>query len=313
MRDIGIILIVLAVVLFGVNWYIERSRRQRGEQAPPRRGRGAPAPAEEPDFVRPRPTVSEFHVRGNEARVTFDVPFPEEGDEVLADLLVGEAVEVVREKRHTLPIDDVTEVVVFAGRDTPREVGRVSLETPGVLPPPSSFADILNLTSIGADPLSAEFGEEPPSIPETVTPTRSDELEPLGEVIRLPKAVATGLRAQGVDPENMTAAELVTGVLSLFGYTITPGLGEGEYTATKGGTSTFLMADTYRPGDYPEVEESTIRRFIVAFEQSKADRAMLVSEKYAPFMIHETERRDPRIRFVTRERLQKLVDSMALS
>jgi len=295
-----------------VNWYIERNRRQRGDEAPPRRAKAA-APAEEPDFVRPRPTVSEFHVRGNEAQVTFDVPFPEEGDEVLADLLVGEAVEVVREKRHSLPIDDVTQVVVFAGRENRREVGRMSLETPGVLPPPSSFADILNLTSIGADPLSAEFGEEPPTIPETVTPTRSDELEPLGELIRLPKAVATGLRAQGIDPETMTAAELVTGVLSLFGYTITPGIGEGEFTATKGGTSTFIMADPYRPGDYPEVEESTIRRFIVAFEQSKADRAMLVSEKYAPFSIHETERRDRRIRFVTRERLQKLVDSMALS
>jgi hypothetical protein len=313
LRDIGIILIVLAIVLFGVNWYIERSRRQRGEQAPSRRGRAAPTPPEEPDFVRPRPAVASFHVHGNEARVTFDVPLPEEGDDVLADLLVGEAVEVVREKRHTLPIDDVTEVVVFAGKEEPREVGRVSLETPGVLPPPSRLTDILNLTSIGADPLSAEFGEEPPSIPETVTPSRSDELEPLGEMIRLPKAVETGLRAQGVDPGNMTAAELVTGVLSLFGYTITPGIGEGEFTATKGGTSTFILADPYQPGDYPEVEESTIRRFIISFEQSKADRAMLVSEKYAPFSIYERERRDPRIRFVTRERLQKLVDSMALS
>lgn len=314
MRDIGIILIVLAIVLFAVNWYIERSRKQRGEQQPERRRRrGQPPPPDEPDFVRPRPNVSAFHVHENEAQVTFDVPYPEEGDEILADLLVGEAVEVVREKRHTLPISDVTEVVVFAGQDPPREVGRMSLDTPGVLPPPSQMADILNLTSIGADPLAAEFEEGPASIPETVAPTRSDELEPLGQMVRLPKAVATGLRAQGVDPERMSAAELVTGVLSLFGYSVSPGIAEGHYTASKGGSSTFIMSDPYQAGDYPEVEDATIRRFVVAFEQSRADRGMLVSEKFAPFSIYEVERRDPRVRFVTRERLQKLVDSMSLS
>lgn len=314
MRDIGIILIVLAIALFAVNWYIERGRKQRGEQQPERRRRrGQAPPPEEPDFVRPRLNVSSFHVHENEAQVTFDVPYPEEGDEVLADLLVGEAVEVVREKRHSLPIDDVSEVVVFAGKETSREVGRMSLETPGVLPPPSQIADILNLSSIGADPLAAEFEDETASIPETVTPTRSDELEPLGEVVRLPKAVATGLRAQGVDPERMNAAELVTGVLSLFGYSVSPGIAEGHYTASKGGSSTFIMSDPYQAGDYPEVEDATIRRFVVAFEQSRADRGMLVSEKFAPFSIYEVERRDPRVRFVTRERLQKLVDSMSLS
>lgn len=314
MREIGIILIVLAIVLFAANWYVERRRKERGLERPERARRSAKATVQtEPDFVRPRPNVVSFHVRDNEAQVTFDVPYPKEGDEVLADLLASEAVEVVREKRHTLPIDDVTEVVVFVGETSPREVARVSLETPGVLPPPSRITDILNLTSIGADPLAAEFGEEAPTIPETVAPPRSDELEPLGGLIRLPKAVQTGLRAQGIDPDSMTAAELVTGVLSLFGYQVTPGIVEGQYTATKAGSTTFIMSDPYEPGDYPEVEDSTIRKFIVAFEQANADRGMLVSEKFAPFSIHDLERRDPRIRFVTRERLQKLVDSMALS
>lgn len=314
MKEIGIILIVLAVVLFVANWYIERNRRQRGEEAPAkgRRGRSAMT-VEETDFVRPRPAVESFHVHDKEARVTFAVPYPDEGDEVLADLLVGEAVEVVREKRHSLPIDDVTEVVVFAGADSPREVGRMSLTTPGVLPPPSRITDILNLHSIGVDPLAAEFDSDPGSIPETVAPTRGDDLEPLSDVVRLPKAVATGLRAQGVDPETMTAAELVTGVLSLFGYNVSPGVAEGHYTASKGGSTTFIMTDPYSPGDYPEVEDATIRKFVIAFEQSKADRGMFVSEKFAPFSIHAVERRDSRIRFVTRERLQKLVDSMSLS
>ncbi len=314
MREIGIVLILLAVVLFVANWYIERNRKLRGEE--PRRGRRRRAAAvtvDEPDFVRPRPAVESFHVHDTEARVTFDVPFPAEGDDVLGDLLVGEAVEVVREKRHSLPIDDVTEVVVFAGREDRREVGRMSLVTPGVLPPPSRITDILNLHSIGVDPLAAEFGSEPTSVPETVAPPTSDELGPLSEVVRLPKAVETGLRAQGVDPSAMSAAELVTGVLSLFGYTVSPGIVEGHYTATKGGASTFIMSDGYAPGDYPEVEDGKIRSFVIAFEQSSADRGMFVSEKFAPFSIHDIERRDPRIRFVTRERLQKLVDSMSLS
>lgn len=315
MRDIGIILILLAVVLFAANWYIERSRKQGGEETP-KRGRRRQAEVEkveEPDFVQPRPAVESFHVRDNEAQVTFDVPFPAEGDDVLGDLLLGEAVEVVREKRHTLPIDDVTEVVVFAGRENRQEVGRMSLLTPGVLPPPSRITDILNLHSIGVDPLAAEFEGDPTAVPETVAPSTSDELGPLSEVVRLPRAVETGLRAQGVDPSDMSAAELVTGVLSLFGYTVSPGVVEGHHTATKGGSSTFIMSDDYTEGDYPEVEDAKIRSFVIAFEQSGADRGMFVSEKFAPFSIHDIERRDPRIRFVTRERLQKLVDSMSLS
>lgn len=315
METVGIILIVLAVLLFVANRYIERQRKALGEDAPPRRGRGKrlPEPAEEePDFVRPRPQVAEFHVRGEEAQVTFAVPYPDEGDDILADLLVSEAIEVVREKRHTLPIDDVTQVVVKAGGDG-REVGRMSLVTPGVLPPPSRMTDILNLRSIGTDPLAAEFDLEPSAtIPETVAPPTSDDLAPVGETVRLPKAVATGLRAQGIDPETMDGGQLVTGVLSLFGYTIMPGPTAGEYTATKGGATTFIMTDPYREGDYPEVSDETIRRFVVAFEQSKANRGMLVSEKFGPFSIHDMERRNPRVRFVTRERLQKLVDSMAL-
>lgn len=189
----------------------------------------------------------------------------------------------------------------------------MSLLTPGVLPPPSRITDILNLHSIGVDPLAAEFEGDPVSVPETVAPSTSDELGPLSEVVRLPRAVETGLRAQGVDPNNMSAAELVTGVLSLFGYTVSPGVVEGHHTATKGGSSTFIMSDDYTEGDYPEVEDAKIRSFVIAFEQSGADRGMFVSEKFAPFSIHDIERRDPRIRFVTRERLQKLVDSMSLS
>ncbi|MGA7271160.1 MAG: hypothetical protein WB239_08820 [Acidimicrobiia bacterium] len=315
LKNLGILLILLAVLLLAANWYIERRRKQIGIEKPQRqaRGRRGQAPPPMPDFVHPRPEVESFHVHENEARVAFNVPFPADGDEVLADLLVGEAIEVVREKRHSLPIDDVTQVVALAGKGEKREVGRKSLETPGILPPPSRMTEMLQLHSIGADPLAAEFETGPPVIPETVEPSTSDELAPLSDQIRLPKAVDTGLRAQGVDPEDMTAGEMVTGILALFGYTVTPGVAPGIYTATRAGQSTFVMVDPYEPGDYPQVEDRTIRSFVLSFEQSGQDRGMLVSEKFAPFSIYDRERRDPRIRFVTRERLQKFVDSMSLA
>jgi hypothetical protein len=39
---------------------------------------------------------------------------------------------------------------------------------------------------------------------------------------------------------------------------------------------------------------------------------MYVSEKYGPFEIYDMERREPRIRFITRERLQKFVEAVSL-
>jgi hypothetical protein len=65
--------------------------------------------------------------------------------------------------------------------------------------------------------------------------------------------------------------------------------------------------------DYQEFNEATINRFMADFSMSGCQRGMLVSEKYGPFEVYERERREPRVRFVTRERRQGLVDSLALS
>ena len=73
------------------------------------------------------------------------------------------------------------------------------------------------------------------------------------------------------------------------------------------------MEDRYRPGDHPELDESSIRRFMVEFGSAGADRGMLISDKYGPFEMYDLERREPRVRFVTRDRLQKMVDSLSLS
>ncbi len=150
-------------------------------------------------------------------------------------------------------------------------------------------------------------------MPQASTKAPEDTLQPIGEELRIPKAIDTGLRAQGVDPSTMSAAELVTGMLSLVGYQVVPGSAGGTWMATKGGQRTFISEDRYEPGGYPEIDESTMRRFLIEFQSAGADRGLLVTEKFAPFGIYDMERREPRVRFVSRERLQKMVDSLALS
>ncbi len=306
--EIGIPLIVVAVALFGVGLLMRRQRPKEMGTAPVRPG-AEPAGL---DIEHPRPTVSEMHVVGEEARVVFDVPLPPQVDEVLADLLVAEAVEYVREKRHTLPMSQVLAVVAFAGRGEVREVGRAKLDTPGTLPPVSRAPSILSLGGIAADPLARQFEEPVISVPGTVAPTREEHLGPVGAELRLPRAVETGLRAQGVDPETMTASELVRGMLALIGYRVTEGIAPGTWTAEKGGVKTLIRQDAHEGSPDPEMDEGVIRSFLVEFISSGADQGIYVTGKFAPFSIYDVERREPRIRFIARERLQKFVDSLAL-
>ncbi len=306
---LGVFLIILALVLGAVAMLAKRrgnSLRAKVEAAQVATGI---------DADRPRPRVSEFHVRGEEAQVIFDVPLPEgEIDEVLGELLTNEAVEVVREKRHELPIDGVTTVVAFAGRGgEPRRIGSVSLEEPGVLPPPMVAAPSLHLGHIGFDPLEKQFSDELlHNAPSLASDQRADTLGPIGNELRLPKAVAVGLRAQGIDPATMTSAEMVHSLLLLFGYAVTSTDNPLARKATKSGSTTYLREDPYQPGDHPEVDEVTMRQFVMEFVSSGADRGLLISDKFSPFGVYEREKREPRIRFVTRERLQKFVDALSL-
>lgn len=308
----GLLLVILALIAVAV--LLRRSRRQLEERlGKPEAPGPAVAPVEDLDVVHPRPRVAALHVVDEEARVTFDVPLPAEEDEVLTELLVSEAIEVVREKQHTLPMAQVSRVVVLAGKGTPRRVGEARLEVPGELPPRLSAPPLLSLATIAADPLEHQFEDHVERVPTTQAPSAGDVLHPLGGELQLPKAVETGLRAQGIDPATMSAGDLVAGTLRLLGYRVAPGSAPDTFLASKGGTATFIRQDGYETGDYPEVEGEAIRRFVLEFEQSGADRGLYVSEKYAPFEIYERERREPRIRFVTRERLQKMVDALALS
>lgn len=299
-------LIVLAVI--GVSLYRQRQRAAKVDLEDKSWLR---APTTEVGTTIRTAPVRDFHVHGHEARVSFDVPLPDVEDPVLNDLLVDEAVEVVREKRHTLPISDVTEIVVFAGRDDVREIGRTPLPSPGQLPPPMD-SDVLSLTHIARDPFASQFEVDHSVRYDTAVRVPSDELGSLRDELRVPLGLDRGLRAQGVDPDIVSGAEFVLGLLELFGYKVTAQGEPDVHVATKDGISTFIRTESYRPGDHPELSEQIVRKFVAEFATSGADRGMLISDKYGPFITHDIESKDRRIRFITRERAQAFIDSMAL-
>ncbi|MEX1126373.1 MAG: hypothetical protein WD895_00835 [Acidimicrobiia bacterium] len=268
-----------------------------------------PTPVE-PDPISRRAAVADFHVHGNEARVSFDVPLPDEDDPVLNELLVDEAVEVVREKRHTLPIGEVTEIVVFAGRGDVREVGRSKLPSPGQLPT-TIQPDMLNLTHIARDPFAGQFEDDLPGHVETQVPVPKDDLGPIHQELKIPLGLERGLRTRGVDPTTASGPELILALLEMFGYEVSPQV-DGTFVAIKDNLKTFIRAEPHVPGSYPELDEQLIQKFIAEFGTAGTARGLLITDKLGPFMIHDVEAMNPRIRFVTRERIQRFIDSMAL-
>lgn len=298
-----VIIVVAALVVAAVIAFVV-TRTSTG-------GRAGAGTADAAEPIRPRPAVAEFHVRGDEAQVYFETPLPPgEVDAVLRDLLVHEAVEVVREKRHTLPIDDATKVVAFGRQDGEFvQVGVVNLETPGTLPPPAPPPLLLH--HAGPDPLSGSFTETVKGVP-GVAARPEKGLGPVGRELRLPANVEAGLRAQGTDPSAASAGELVLGILALSGYGLSPGDKAQSHFALRAGSRTYIQVDDYAEGEYPELAEGVINEFLVAFSSSGADRGLLVTDKFGPFLVYDKERREPRVRFVTRERLQAFVDSLAL-
>ena len=256
-----------------------------------------------------RPGVAEFHVRDGAARVHFEVPLPTGAvDQVLADLLGREAVEVVREKRHTLPLGDLSKVVALGRRGADwAEVTSISLTTPGELPPPMLPELIPHAGHRDFDPFD-KLGSQPTTAPLTGG-TRGERLE--GLELKLPARAEAALRAQGIDPAAHDTPAKVLALMRSAGYQLSQ-TAPDTYRADRGGQSTFVRVLAHSSGDYPELAETDIRKFVVDFARSGAARGVLLSEKWAPFEIHERERRDPRVRFVSRERLQAFVDALVL-
>ncbi len=310
--DLAIPLLIIAAVLFGVGMLLRRAREKDPRAAEAQAKKSGRIEPDEPeiDLSGPRPNVVGMNVSGTEAHVTFDVPLPEGDDSVLAELLVGEAVEVLRERRHSVPISTIDTVVAFAGRPMPSEVGRTSLPSAGELPEPSDAPSMLSLSTIAEDPLAADIDWSGDAGGSVVS--AGDDLGPIAKELRLPKAIETGLRAQGIDPATMSSADLVVGTLSLVGYGVSEGPMEGTWYATKGASRTFIREIPHAAGDHPELGDDAVSRFLFEFQSAGADRGLLVTDKFGPFSVYEKERREPRVRFVTRERLQRVVDSLAL-
>jgi len=297
-----VIAVVIAVVVIAAAVFLTR-RRNGGRGT----GRGT---VEAPD--RTGPTVAEFHVEGPVARVLFDVPLPPgDVDDVLVELLVREAVEVVRDKRHSLPMDQVERVVAAARRDgEPVELGSVALDTPGELPPPVRPELLPHLAHPGFDVFD-QISDLPTTPPGLSAERETETLGSISGEVRLSREVEAGLRAQGVDPAATDACELVLGVMGLAGYE-TNQRSADTYDATKGGQRVFIRTVCHAPTEHPELDEHQVDRFVVDFVSSGADRGLCITEKYSPFYVYEREQREPRMRFITRERVQDFIDALTV-
>jgi len=306
----ALFLIVVFLVVFGLIGALAAVAARRNRQI--KEEGQADQPSD--DLTVAHPQVSEFHVRGEEARVFFNVPLSAgEADPVLAGLLKHEAVEVVREKRHELPIAQVTTVVAYGRRNgEPAEVGRVPLDTPGELPPPLPPELHPHASKVTYDPIGDLSDSMPSQTPQLAAPEASDAVAPIGAEIQLTATVEAGLRSQGIDPDSMTAGELVLALLRTSGYSITPTDRDDAVLAMKAGSTTYVAAVDYTPGDYPELTSEEIGQFMARFASSGAARGLLVTGKFSPYEIYERERREPRVRFVSRERMQHFVDAFAI-
>lgn len=313
---IGIVIVVIvAAAAVGVISYL--ANRRTTEPTVPEQGAVAP--------TRPRPVVLDFHVRGEEAQVYFSVPLQESGaDPVLRDLLVHEAVQVFAERRaHGLPLPGVRQVVAYGRRgEEPIEVGRVELPPDGELPVIAPPAELVPHSAVqGFDPLAHVSEQEFEVTPGVADVSDGSQLKPIGEELRLSEALDAQLRAQGVDPDDMSLHDLTLGLLASSGYVTTvnragfrtPEGPKGDiFVASKAGRQTLVGVLPHRNDEYPELSENIINQFVVIVAEQRPDRAILVTDKFGPYLIYDKERRNPNCRFVTRERLQSLVDSFAL-
>lgn len=308
----AVIVIVVVAAIIGVFLYT----RRRSETASPEVDTGG--------MYQPRAPFREFHVSGEAALVYFDVPLPPgEVDPVLADLLVREAIEVLRDKQaHDLPLNDVTVVKAHGmTNDGDVEVGSITLVSPGSLPDMDQPEIVPHFSAAPFDPLT-HLGEKDPSAPQVSAATADSStgqlpeggaLESLDKELTLTGRVESGLRAQGVNPATMSAGDLALGLMRLAGYNIQSGSRDGTYVVSTPGSRTFVQVVDHEPGDYPELDESTMKEFAVGFATAGTDRAMLVTEKFGPYMVYDAERRNPKCKFITRERLQDFVDSFSMS
>lgn len=248
-----------------------------------------------------KPTSVEFD--GSTAIVTFDLQIADDGpDDGLRDLLLRQAREGIRGKGV-----DVDRISVRAWRGG--HVTEVARAAEGV---PSRSDDTVAGMPEAADfdPLGAlhntDFGSG------VGTPRTTGELKPIGSELDLTQGVRDLLRGKGVDVATMSMSQMTVALLEATGYTVKPRSVPGTYDAASGSGSTFIEIVDHETGAYPELDEEVVNSFVLRFLSSGADRGLLFTDKYAPFAVYDKERRDPRIRFIGRERVQAFVNSVAM-
>ena len=288
--DIAIIVIVV-VAAVAIGWWLVT--RQSGSES-------SPVAVAEDVIASKDPTSVEFD--GTTAVVTYDVEVPDDGpDERLRDLLLKNAREATRGKGV-----DVERVSVRAWRGGHvTEVARQRLTVARSDDDGPEMAEASDFDPLG-DLHNTDFGTGV-GVARVV-----GELAPIGKELRLTDRVRSMLSAKGVDPATMTMTELTLAILEGSGYTISPGSMPGTYDASAGGVRTFLTIVDHEKGDYPELAEEAVESFVIRFMSSGADRGLLFTDKHGPFAVYDKEKRQPKIRFITRERLQTFVDSVAM-
>jgi hypothetical protein len=314
----AIVVVVVGVVLLGIIWALGSIMREAPSDVSAKSGSIPPSE----DQL--RPVLVDFHVHGDTAEVYYGVPLPDaEIDEHLRDVLLHDASMVLHQKRsHGLPIDQVVRAVVFGSRGgSPVEVGEVELEEPGTIPEIVAPELIPHAAAGGFDPLAHMEELELEVVPGLATRAPDAGLPPFRDDLTLIKSVESKLRAAGVDPDVMTLPEFALTLLRIGGYELVlerrgssmpDGSSAEMYRARRAGSDVLVVIVPQLPGEHPELAERDVNAFVIEVAQRAPDRALLITDKCGPYIIHEKEKADPRCRFVTRERLQSFADSFAL-
>lgn len=256
----------------------------------------------------------DFKVDGATAHVFFDTHVPAAGaDDVLSALMGREAMRVFHEKANHLPLGEVKQVTAHGKQD-----GRdVAVTTVDVTAPTEmdhmdapTAEDVVKASEVSADdPLAElhamEFGRS------SGYRGGSDDLPPLSEDLAIPAKVKEAVAGPDGSLAGMSLQNFISGLLRTAGYEVQVG-GDGTGTARKSGATTFVQFVDHAPGSHPELDEGSVDAFVMKFMSSGADRGMLFTPKFGPYAIYEKERRNDKVKYMTRERLQAFVDSVAM-
>lgn len=296
--------IIVIVVLVAIALYL----RSRSGGLPQRSVAGA--------IATDAPSMAEvdFKVEGTTAHVYFDTTIPAAGaDNVLAGLMGREAMRVFQGKADHLPLSEVKHVaahgrqgdatVLVTTEDVHRPVDMDHMDEPG----PAKRASEVHLED--EDLLAAvhamDFGRG------GGYRGGSDDLPALSDELKIPAKVVEAVAGAGGSVAGMSLEQLIAGMLSQSGYDVSLS-GDGTGTARRAGAATFLQFVEHEAGGYPELGEAAVDSFVRKFIASGAQRGMLFTPKFGPYAIYERERRNDKVKFMTRERLQAFVDSVAM-